>query len=619
MLKRIWKGFWSVVRKVLAVIVSAILRMLDRLLAWHRWPKWIGVGITWVFRNDLRKLNLHDTSKTDNDLATGENPVPPFEPRFHHQRTVDGTFNDLAVPPMGGAGTRFGRNAPLDRVWPVTADVLSPNPREISRRLMTRDVFKPAETLNVIAAAWIQFMNHDWFNHRRNKEARDVQIPVADDDNFPEKPMTIRSTVQDPTRGSAPSKFPPTFINAETHWWDASQLYGSTLEVQRQVRSFEHGKLKIESNGLLPLDPDPTLQGGIDLTGFNDNWWVGLSLLHTLFVLEHNAICDRLMAETASPEWDDERLFQTARLINAALLAKIHTVEWTPGILGHPVLQVDMHANWWGILSERFTKVFGRISESEAISGIPGSPTNHHAAPYYLTEEFVAVYRLHPLIPDDFEFRSACDDRLLERQAFPDIQSIHTRPLMNRFSMTDLFYSLGVAHPGAVTLHNFPRALQQFTRINGDVLDLAAVDIYRDRERGVPRYNDFREILRKPRVKSFEKLTDNPQWAQELKEVYQGNIDSVDLMAGLYAEPLPKGFGFSDTAFRIFILMASRRLKSDRFFTTDYRPEVYTQAGLDWINQNGMKSVLLRHFPALAHAFQNVANPFAPWRRAGVR
>jgi len=28
--------------------------------------------------------------------------------------------------------------------------------------------------------------------------------------------------------------------------------------------------------------------------------------------------------------------------------------------------------------------------------------------------------------------------------------------------------------------------------------------------------------------------------------------------------------GFSDTAFRVFILMASRRLKSDRFFTRDY-------------------------------------------------
>ena len=56
-------------------------------------------------------------------------------------------------------------------------------------------------------------------------------------------------------------------------------------------------------------------------------------------------------------------------------------------------------------------------------------------------------------------------------------------------------------------------------------------------------------------------------------------------MTGLYCEPLPKGFGFSETAFRVFVLMASRRLKSDRFFTDDYRPEIYTEFGLDYIEQ----------------------------------
>ena len=68
----------------------------------------------------------------------------------------------------------------------------------------------------------------------------------------------------------------------------------------------------------------------------------------------------------------------------------------------------------------------------------------------------------------------------------------------------------------------------------------------------------------------------------------------------MFAEPLPKGFAFSDTAFRIFILMASRRLNSDRFFTTDYTPQVYTQAGMDWIDANDMSTVLLRHYPGLA-------------------
>jgi hypothetical protein len=78
---------------------------------------------------------------------------------------------------------------------------------------------------------------------------------------------------------------------------------------------------------------------------------------------------------------------------------------------------------------------------------------------------------------------------------------------------------------------------------------------------------------------------------------------------------LPPGFGFSDTAFRVFILMASRRLKSDRFFTADFRPEVYTQTGLDWVSHTKLKDVLLRHYPELEPALDGLPNAFLPWNR----
>ena len=130
----------------------------------------------------------------------------------------------------------------------------------------------------------------------------------------------------------------------------------------------------------------------------------------------------------------------------------------------------------------------------------------------------------------------------------------------------------------------------------------------------MPRYNDFRELFHRGRVGSFEELTGNPETAAELERVY-GHVDRIDLMVGLYAEPLPAGFGFSDTAFRIFVLMASRRLKSDRFFTRDYRPEVYSPAGFKWVQETTMKDVLLRHYPALAPALRGVENAFAPWNR----
>jgi hypothetical protein len=180
--------------------------------------------------------------------------------------------------------------------------------------------------------------------------------------------------------------------------------------------------------------------------------------------------------------------------------------------------------------------------------------------------------------------------------------------------MADALYSFGRMHPGAITLHNYPRSLQRFKRPDGTEIDLAAIDVLRTRERAVPRYNQFRRLFHLAPAKSFEDLTDNPEWAEELKAIY-GDVERVDHMVGMYAEPKPRGFGFSDTAFRLFILMASRRLKRDRFFTRDYRPEVYTKAGLDWVEDNTMRSVLLRHFPELEPALAGVDNPFAPWRR----
>jgi hypothetical protein len=60
--------------------------------------------------------------------------------------------------------------------------------------------------------------------------------------------------------------------------------------------------------------------------------------------------------------------------------------------------------------------------------------------------------------------------------------------------------------------------------------------------------------------------------------------------------------------------MASRRLKSDRFFTDDWRPEVYTEFGLDYVKKNSMLTVLRRHFPQLAPALDGVKNAFQPWK-----
>jgi hypothetical protein len=420
--------------------------------------------------------------------------------------------------------------------------------------------------------------------------------------------MVIPRTGPDPTRPPGDDGAPPTHLNFETPWWDASQIYGSDLTYQQRARSGDGGKLRVGANGMPAVEIDPLKPTHpADVPGF----WLGLVLLHTLFTLEHNAVCDRLAAE--NPGWSDDELFAHARLINAALLAKIHTVEWTPAIISHPTTRLAMRANWWGIQGERLTRALGKISRNDLIGGVPGSRKNHFGVPYSLTEEFVSVYRMHPLIPDDYTIRSAADHRPLMERDFAGVSQRATLEVLNEASLTDGLYSLGVANSGAVTLHNFPRGLQEFHRPKGAMQDLAATDILRSRELGVPRYTAFRELLHLRPVTSFEELTDNPEWAEQLREVYDGDIDRVDLIAGMFAEPKPPGLGFSDTAFRIFVLMAPRRLNSDRFFTDDYTPKVYTQTGLDWVADNDMSTVLLRHFPALRPALRGVENAFAPW------
>jgi len=260
-------------------------------------------------------------------------------------------------------------------------------------------------------------------------------------------------------------------------------------------------------------------------------------------------------------------------------------------------------------------KLVGRISGSEVVSGIPGSRTDHYGVPYSLTEEFVAVYRMHPLIRDEYGIRAAADDHPLRSCTFRDIAGPAAMELTKHVDQADLLYSFGTENPGAIVCRNYPRFLQEYERPDGTLQDLAATDVLRIREMGVPRYNEFRRLMHLAPVSDFASLTDDPQLVADLRDVYGDDVERLDLMVGMLAERRPAGFAFSDTAFRVFVLMASRRLNSDRFFTEDYTPEVYTQAGLDWIEDNTFSSVLLRHHPELRPALRGVDNAFAPWHR----
>src|SRR4051812_34436788 len=603
-------GGEAVSRSLSSKVLRGVFSRVNKKRAWYELPTTPLKALNLLsLRLDLRDMNLFDTSTPIRKHGIEEPPEEVLK-----ARRPDGKWNDLNDPDMGSTDSAFTRNIDPKRIRPEKPPRLhEPSARKVSLELMTRREFQPATTLNVLAAAWIQFENHNWFFHGRGDKDEVIEVPLDESDDWPEHPMRARRTVSVPahhTKSSGDGSGNIDYGNTETHWWDASQLYGSSKKTQDALRTFEDGKLKIGENGRLLPDPD---EDGIDLTGFNENWWFGLSCLHTLFTKEHNAICDELKKE--NPRWDDQRLFDTAWLINSALMAKIHTVEWTPGIVNTPALWLAMNVNWSGIFGQHLKDRFGRLGDSELFSGIMASPQEHHDARFQLTEEFVSVYRMHPLVRDDWNLYELESGRLREQKEFVELQGASTRSFMEGYDHADLIYSMGIENPGAITLHNYPRALQRFKRIDGELMDLATLDVLRDRERGVPRYNDFREEMRMPRVRSFDELTNNKDWAEQIRRVYNNDIDKVDLQVGMYAEPLPPGFGFSDTAFRVFILMASRRLKSDRFFTTDFRPEVYTETGIKWVNRTKMKDVILRHYPELEPSLEGMPNAFLPWHR----
>ncbi len=114
------------------------------------------------------------------------------------------------------------------------------------------------------------------------------------------------------------------------------------------------------------------------------------------------------------------------------------------------------------------------------------------------------------------------------------------------------------------------------------------------------------------------------------------NIEDLDTIVGWLAEPVrPHGFAISETQFQVFILNASRRLFSDRFFTSSFTKEFYSKVGVEWVMNNGpedqcvqrnwllfhkvdpspLKCVLRRTLPELEPELAHVVNAFDPWAR----
>ncbi|KAG8384794.1 hypothetical protein BUALT_Bualt04G0155500 [Buddleja alternifolia] len=328
------------------------------------------------------------------------------------------------------------------------------------------------------------------------------------------------------------------------------------------------------------------------------------------------------------PELNDEELYSHARLVTSAVIAKIHTIDWTVELLKTDMLLAGMRGNWYGLLGKKFKDTFGHIGGGAILSGIIGlKKPNDHGVPYSLTEEFVAVYRMHPLLPDKLHLRNI-DAAPGPNKSPPPTEEIDMAELigqqgvqnLSKIGFTRQMVSMGHQACGALELWNYPMWLRDLIpqNVDGtdrpDRVDLAALEIYRDRERSVARYNDFRRALLLIPISKWEDLTDDVEAVKTLREVYGNDVEELDVMVGLVAEKKIKGFAISETSFIIFLLMATRRLEADRFFTSDFNEEAYTKKGLEWVNTTeSLKDVLDRHYPEMSDKWMNSTSAFSVW------
>lgn len=787
-------------------------------------------------RSALLRQNLYDTGVDQAKLDCKTLMARGRDDYALHHRTADGVCymhnqsqffksskveSDLsALTMMGARGQRFGRNTPP----PTTAEiaeheknVLTPNPVEVAQTFFSRkpelapetDGFQPVPWVNLLASAWLQAENHDWFSHGKNVDMSHVNS--AERQQFAQmfQPYTvgfgghtyiIPRTQPDLSflKGQNPGmtyarngayaayerdglKYGAKYRNAVTHWWDASHIYGSDQATMTRVRTIPSGVSYTASNGTVQpagqiyLDgkiavdekqrklyyrPDPRNDNELlPITGFHDNWWIGLEMIHTIFALEHNKVAEALAKAFEAgadnpvyrrgnvpnaglqgyynsirnnPAKRSDFLYEKARLVVSALIAKIHTVEWTPAILDNPGLRMGMFANWHGLktaVGDIENKVLRGWIEKLAgpekrmvISGLTGAKTlNLYRVPFTLTQEFVSVYRMHPLLSDNVEvLRHNGNNRVEAVVPVDESRDSKVEGLLTSrgFSSTDFLYSFGRNKAGLMTLHNYPKFMENMEirrNIEGQKqsaplrMNMGATDIVRDRERQTPRYNAFRRALRMRPIKNFEELFITPRVLYEdasakpalyqgviaklrhqmntagydtpvierdinkiddfslisaaknyatggmkgvlddgkkyaphdvfydayfrlpaeeqralltrqeiqdianMKRLY-GDVEKLDLLVGTLAEEDRYDyFGFGNTPFYIFALMASRRLMSDPFFSDLYSPQVYSQAGIDWVEKNSMIDVIVRNYPELKPHFAQVRNAFHPW------
>jgi hypothetical protein len=506
-----------------------------------------------------------------------ENPTPP--PNHLRFRTYDGSWNNLDHPEIGKAGTPLGRYIPESGL--VDRDVLAePSIVRVSERLLKQNRFRSAAPFNALAMAWVNFFVHDFYN-RGVTDTLDAhkyyKIPTGDGKFLY---MAKLPSVGDDGH---------THVTRVTHWFDASQVYGSEEVAGRKLRT-EDGKgahLRMDGQFL----PMVQLEGrSVFLTGDTprSSLHIGSLIMHHLWASEHNYVVDELHKNY--PKMDSEELFQTARLIVAAEIVKVHSVEWTAQLVGDPI-SYEFFQRFW----ERF-----------------GKDPYRNELYYAVSEEFVASYILHEIVPPTFDL---VDENGVTVERVDFIESLSLlggQEKLKSHGLANVFNSFGLNPMGLIKPFNVSPTFRRFKGLNflftpgsgttetfenfAGYVDLAAVPVGRDRDARVPYYNDLRVKLSMPRLKSIREITNEPDVVQALEELYQGDVNKIEYIVGFKSETRPSTWALTPTQVRTFLPVVSYRIWADRFYTKDFNAATYTEFGMTRLKDIKLYDIIMRAY-----------------------
>ena len=395
--------------------------------------------------------------------------------------------------------------------------------------------------------------------------------------------------------------------NTSNHHIDLCNVYGLTRTQTNLLRSFTGGKLKtqklkrqdgVEEDYPLFYYADPE-QGTVDsqFEGLYEplheeqrqppekkktmfamgveraNVQIGYVMLNTLCLREHNRICD-ILAQSY-PDWDDERLFQTARMIVMVMILNIIMEEYISHITPY-------HFNFFAD-PEAFTKESWHRENWMAI-------------------EFSMVYRWHSALPETFKYNG---------QDTPMAASLWNNQMLIDMGLGALMEET-CSQPGTrIGLFNTPdfpvKKTDEGIATFIDVTELATIQYSRIAQ--LASYNDYREMCDFPRVTDFNQITGDEYTQQKLKEIY-GDVDKLEFFVGLYAEDVRPNSAIPPLVARIigidaFSQALTNPLLSDKIF----KPETFSEVGWQIIqNTKTLGDLVNRNVPQSDRQYQVTFN-----------